>query len=173
MNKMIKWFYYLIGRPDIYAKRLGLKFGKNCQFDFKHLGSEPYLITIGDNFRASQNVYFVTHDGAVSVIRNLYPEYQDIDSFGTIQIGDNVFIGINCTILPGSIIEDNVIVGAGSLIKGKLEKNSVYAGVPAKKIMSVEDYKEKNQMQFIHTKKMSKEEKKIFLIAEYSHLLNQ
>lgn len=49
-----------------------------------------------------------------------------------ISIGNNVFIGSNCTILPGTIIEDHVIIGAGAVVKGRLEQNSIYGGVPCK-----------------------------------------
>jgi acetyltransferase-like isoleucine patch superfamily enzyme len=53
-----------------------------------------------------------------------------------IKIGNNVNIGADAMILPGVTIEDNVIVGANSLVpKGThLESDSVYGGVPAKKI---------------------------------------
>lgn len=43
-----------------------------------------------------------------------------------------VFIGANCVILPGSIIHENVVIGAGSVVKGEIEENSVYAGLPVK-----------------------------------------
>lgn len=54
-----------------------------------------------------------------------------------VVIGNNVFIGANCTILPGVIIEDNVVVGAGAVVKGKLKKNGIYVGIPAKLIKSI------------------------------------
>lgn len=50
---------------------------------------------------------------------------------------------MNSIILRDTVIEDNVIIGAGSVVSGILEKNSVYAGVPARKIMSLEEYKER------------------------------
>jgi acetyltransferase-like isoleucine patch superfamily enzyme len=53
-----------------------------------------------------------------------------------IVIKNNVFIGANCTILPGTIINDNVVVGSNSLIKGELESNTVYVGIPCRKIKS-------------------------------------
>jgi acetyltransferase-like isoleucine patch superfamily enzyme len=37
-------------------------------------------------------------------------------------------------ILPGTIVEDNCIIAAGSVVNKLIESNSVYAGVPAKKI---------------------------------------
>ena len=49
-----------------------------------------------------------------------------------IHIGSNVFIGANCVILPGSIIPDNVVIGA--VVKGELQSGYVYGGVPARVI---------------------------------------
>lgn len=49
-----------------------------------------------------------------------------------IIIGNNVFIGANCSVLPGTIIHDNVVVGAGAVVKGELKSNTIYAGVPCK-----------------------------------------
>jgi serine acetyltransferase len=42
-----------------------------------------------------------------------------------------VFIGINCIILSNTTIEDNCIVGAGSVVRGHFPENSVIAGNPA------------------------------------------
>ncbi len=55
---------------------------------------------------------------------------------GDILIKNNVFLGANCTILPGTIINENVIVGAGSLVEGELEANAIYVGIPCKKVKS-------------------------------------
>lgn len=51
-----------------------------------------------------------------------------------IRIGNNVFIGANCTILPESRIGDNVVVAAGAVVRGVLEADSVYGGVPCRLI---------------------------------------
>ena len=53
---------------------------------------------------------------------------------------DNVFIGYNCTILPNVRIGENVIVGACSVVTKDLEPDGVYAGVPAKRIGSFNEY---------------------------------
>lgn len=51
-----------------------------------------------------------------------------------VLIGNNVWIGNNVTILPGTIIEDNVIIGAQSMVKGHYYSNGIYAGNPARLI---------------------------------------
>lgn len=63
---------------------------------------------------------------------------------GRVTIGDNVFVGTNSTILCNTHIGNNVVIGAGSVVSGDLPSNAVYAGVPAVKICSIEDYYRKN-----------------------------
>jgi acetyltransferase-like isoleucine patch superfamily enzyme len=48
-----------------------------------------------------------------------------------IKIGNNVWIGRSSLILPGVVIGDNVIIAAGSVVKGECLPNSLYAGNPA------------------------------------------
>jgi acetyltransferase-like isoleucine patch superfamily enzyme len=47
------------------------------------------------------------------------------------SIGENVWLGINVVITKGTEIGDNVVVGANSVVRGKLAANAVYAGSPA------------------------------------------
>lgn len=49
-------------------------------------------------------------------------------------IGEDVWIAAGCKILKGSYIEDGAIIGAMSLVKGRIESNSINIGIPAKKI---------------------------------------
>lgn len=46
----------------------------------------------------------------------------------------NVFIGCNCLILKGSVMGDNVTIGAGSVVCGKIPDNCIAAGNPAKAV---------------------------------------
>lgn len=90
----------------------------------------------------SSGVTFVTHDGAIWVLSG-QERYMDVIRYGKIEIKDNCFIGTRSTILPGVSIGPNSIVGAGSLVRKDVEPNSVYAGVPARRICSLEEYAEK------------------------------
>ena len=94
-------------------------------------------MTIGKNVRITTGCIILTHDFSWSVLGGVYGEC--VGAVGTIDIGNNVFIGVNSVILRNTIIEDNVVIGAGSVVSGHLEANSVYAGNPAKKIMSIEE----------------------------------
>lgn len=52
-----------------------------------------------------------------------------------IKVGKGCWIGAKVTILDGAVIEDGCIVAAGALvIKGHYQANSIYGGVPAKRL---------------------------------------
>lgn len=65
------------------------------------------------------------------------------------KIGSNVFIGLNSIVLSGAHIGDNVIIGAGSVVSGEVYADSVYAGNPARKIMTIEDYYHKCERNYL------------------------
>ena len=126
-----------------YARKIGVKIGENCRLiGNPGWGTEPWLITLGNHVEISCNVTFITHDGATWVFRN-EEKYKDVIRYGKIVIKDNCFIGAHSTILPGVTIGHNSIIGACSLVRKDVEPNSVYAGVPARRICSLEEYAEK------------------------------
>lgn len=53
-----------------------------------------------------------------------------------IEIGDNVNIGANATILPGIVIGNSATIGAGAVVTKNVDPNSIVVGVPAKKMSS-------------------------------------
>jgi len=48
-------------------------------------------------------------------------------------VGEFCWVGASVTVLAGSVLEDRIVVGACSLVKGKLESSSLYYGIPATK----------------------------------------
>lgn len=54
-----------------------------------------------------------------------------------ITIGDDVWIGGNCTILPGVSIGNNVVVAAGAVVTKDIADNCLVGGVPAQVIKSI------------------------------------
>lgn len=71
-------------------------------------------------------------------------------SAGKVTIGNNVFIGMDSTILKGAVIGDNVIIGAGSLVTSEIPSDCVAVERPAQKVMSLEEYKAKKESTILH-----------------------
>src|SRR5690554_6087907 len=92
-KNLIKYFY----TPEVYAVKEGVKIGDNCYIATRAFGSEPYLIEIGNHVQITSGVKFFTHGGGW-VFREEFP---DLDTFGKIKIGNNVYIGNNALIMPG------------------------------------------------------------------------
>ena len=155
-------------KADLYKKRYGINMGDRCKFfgraDF---GSEPYLIRLGNDVMLSDGVQFSNHDGGVQVldVNGMLPK---ADIFGPIVIGNNVFIGRNSMIMKDVHIGSNVVIGAGSIVTRDCESNSVYAGIPARKIRTLDEYCEKVKNRAVPTLDYTKEEKKKYLIKKYN-----
>ncbi len=106
----------------------------------------PHLLKIGNHVMITGPVTILTHDYSWSVLKRKYGKILGNQQETVLE--DNIFIGWGATILAGSHIGANSIIGAGSIVSGKLEGNAVYAGNPAHKIMSIEDYyKKRNKKQ--------------------------
>jgi len=67
----------------------------------------------------------------------------DLDLFKPITIGNDIFIGYGTVILPSAIVSDNVVIGAMSVVSGFIPPDSICARVPAKKIRTITEYKER------------------------------
>lgn len=156
MNKLEKYYYKIVYhfsnkiRVKI-ARKLGVRFtekegNEDCIIlsnPFTIFGSEPYLVKIGKHVEITYGVRLITHDGGMWVLRKIDKEFEKMDHFGPITIGDNVYIGNNAIILPGVSIGDNCIIAAGAVVTQNVDNNMIVGGVPAKTIKTVEDYKNK------------------------------
>jgi acetyltransferase-like isoleucine patch superfamily enzyme len=87
--------------------------------------------------------------------------------FGPIIIEDDCFIGVNAILLPGTTIGANSIVGAGAVVKGTFPDSSVIAGVPAKRLYSLDEYIEKVKAMMIPLQAQTREELKRELMAHF------
>ncbi len=129
-----------------WLKKAGLKLNGTPRFIAKSVQFDDFKrITIGDRFVASMNVHFLTHDYSytTALISINEKPTTDIGVLRKIVVGDNVFIGMNTIVLPGTTIGNNVIVGAGSVVRGVVEDYSIIAGNPAKIIGDIRDFAEK------------------------------
>lgn len=166
--RAINFFKRKFMNPVKYARTLGVQVENNCEFYSDILwGSEPYLISIGNNVRITSGCKFVTHDGGIWVLRNT-KQLENADIFGRIIIKDNVHIGMNSIIMPNVTIGNNCIIGCGAVVTKDVPDNSIVGGVPAKIIKSIDEYYEKHKNDCDYTKKLSSEEKRKYLTKKYN-----
>lgn len=118
----------------------GMKVGTNTDiYSWEGIdGNWPWLISIGNDTVISSNVSILAHDASTCKVGCR-------TKLGLVSIGNNCFIGTKSTILCNVTIGDNVIVGAGSVVTHNLESGYVYAGNPATKICTFEEYKKKHE----------------------------
>ena len=116
--------------------------GEHCLFQPWNFGTEPDLISFGNNVHIASGVTFINHD-VIGKMLGYMDERKYKNRVGEIKIGDNVFIGTNSTILYDVNIGNNVIIGAGSLVNKDIPSGVVAVGVPCKVVGSFEDYRSK------------------------------
>jgi len=107
----------------------GVVIGKDCKIQSHSFICE--LVTIGDNCFISHGVMFIN-----DLFKNGKPAGGVVENWKLTEIGNNVSIGTNATILPVKIC-DHVVIGAGSVVTKNIEKPGVYVGNPAKKIRNL------------------------------------
>lgn len=58
--------------------------------------------------------------------------------FDPITVGDGCWIGTRAMILPGVTIGDGAVIAAGAVVRDDCEPDTLYAGVPARAIRTLE-----------------------------------
>ncbi len=128
-----------------YLRKIGMDIGEGTViYDPRNVTideTRPFLITIGKHVSITKGVTILTHGYDWSVLKGVYGKV--LGSAEKVTIGNNVFIGMHTTILKGVTIEDNVIIGANTLVNKNLQSGYVYAGNPVKQICDIESYFEK------------------------------
>ena len=88
-------------------------------------------ISIGKGTYIAQNVGLITENHDISNLDNHLPPKN-------ISIGKNCWIGMNSVLLPGVVLGDKTIVGAGAVVTSSFpEGHVVLGGVPARVIKSI------------------------------------
>ena len=124
------------GPDDVNAPERGLVIGARCVVGARATITAHESVMIGDDVWFGQDVY----------ISDANHGYQDPDTpiglqFGRhdpVEIGAGSWIGRGAVILPGARIGRNVVVGAGSVVRGEIGDHCVVVGAPAKVVRRLE-----------------------------------
>ena len=92
-------------------------------------------VTVGDECALGMEVMILT-------------SHHPLDRFGTwsssaegrpVVIGDRVWIGARAVILPGAVIDSDVVIPAAAFVAGHCRSHGLYAGVPARRIRDFDE----------------------------------
>lgn len=112
-----------VGVKRFLYRCLGMKVGRNvavglgAMFDIFF----PHLISLGDNCVIGYNATILAHEFLVREWRT-----------GPVEVGRDVLIGANATVLPGVRIGDGAVVAAGAVVTRDVPPGAFVAGVPAR-----------------------------------------
>ena len=129
------------------------KIGKSIKIEPAFQCDYGYNIEVGENFYANHNLVIldvgkvrignnVMFGPNVSLVTAGHPLDVNLRNEGyeygiAITIEDNVWLGANVVVNPGVHIGRNSVIGSGSVVAKDVEANSVYAGVPCRKIREI------------------------------------
>jgi acetyltransferase-like isoleucine patch superfamily enzyme len=109
------------------------------------------MISVGNKVTITSGVVVLTHDGSTWLMND---EKGRRYLYRRVEIGNNVFIGVNSIIMPGVKIEDNVIIAAGSIVTKSVPSGVIIAGNPAKIIGDYDAYQKEVFENYISDKDM-------------------
>ena len=115
----------------------------NASEGFVHVGDRswigPFCVIYGNGgVRVGRDVMIAAHSCITSVGHRHdmlhVPMMAEGIEVGPVTIEDDVWIGMNCTVLPGVTIGRGAIVAAGAVVRSNVAPFTIVGGVPAREI---------------------------------------
>jgi hypothetical protein len=121
---MLLTIFKLLPLRMLFHRLAGLTIGKSALIPGTEIFYDPYITKVGDHTLLGGFVKITGHIVEKKLIVK------------RVTIGNNCLIGADTLIFPGAVIEDDVTVGAKSLVLKDqvLEKGKMYGGIPAKEV---------------------------------------
>ncbi len=128
-TRLMVWWYRrhgmrILGQPNYIAAHV--------RFD----GTDYSWVELNEGCTISDTVLVLTHDWSPYTIgRGLglsLPE--PIGIFRPVRVGRYAFVGIRSILMPGADVGDGAVIGAGSVVRGKVPPWTIMAGNPAEPV---------------------------------------
>jgi acetyltransferase-like isoleucine patch superfamily enzyme len=131
--------------PDNKTRKLffsatNVSIGKDTVINKHMMVSDDYLplLKIGDRVAIGPNVTIICASGPNNSRLGMLPLVKDnLIVSKEVTINDDAWLGANVVVLPGVVVGESTVIGAGSVVTKSTEPFSVYAGSPAKFIKSL------------------------------------
>ena len=126
--------------------------GAECSIGaLSHIGSEA---TLGDRVRVQGGAYIanecIVWDDAfigpnATLLNDKHPPSRDAEKWKPVVIEARAVIGGGSTIVPGVVVGEDGVLAAGAVLTKNLPHGEVWAGNPAKFLMTREQYEERRE----------------------------
>jgi acetyltransferase-like isoleucine patch superfamily enzyme len=114
----------------------GLVIGDRCVIGAGAVLTAHTSIVLEDDVWLGQNVF--VSDASHGYQDPATPIGRQLGEHQPVRIGAGSWIGHGAMVLPGTTIGRQVVVGAGSVVRGQVPDHAVVAGVPAKVVRRLE-----------------------------------
>ncbi|WP_431804241.1 acyltransferase [Halobacillus andaensis] len=134
--QLARYTPFLNIKNGMYRRFLGMKVGDRTAFALMVMVDImfPEKISVGRNSVIGYNTTILAHE-------YLIEEYR----LGCVEIGDEVLIGANSTILPGVKIGNRAVISAGTLVHKDVPEGAFVGGNPMKLIYTKEEMDERKR----------------------------
>jgi len=145
----------VVGDGTVMINTSNIRIGANCLIQdrvYLRAGLEG-LIEIGDSAALNSFVQIYGHGkvrigaatqiGPGTIITTSGHDYRATDlalDNAPIIMGERIWIGANCTIVPGVTIGDHAVIGAGAVVANDIPAHCVAVGVPARVIRRFDEH---------------------------------
>lgn len=133
----------LIGQPLDEGFSMFPPFNTDCGKNI-HIGKGVF-INSGCKFQDQGGIFIgdhclIGHNTVIATLNHgLLPEKRGDLIPSPVRIGNGVWIGSGCIILPGVTIGNNAVIGAGSVVTKDIPTDMIAVGNPAKILRSIYD----------------------------------
>lgn len=116
----------------VFSKGKSIVIGDNCFIGADVEFNVRQKVHVGNNVLIASGTRIVDHNHGTDrhTCMNAQPSKDECE----IHIKDDVWIGFNCVVLPGSKLCKGAILAAQSVLNKEVGAYEIWAGVPAKKI---------------------------------------
>jgi acetyltransferase-like isoleucine patch superfamily enzyme len=102
-----------------------IRIGNDCGFSGTVIAAFRSIV-LGDHVTCGANTLITDS--------NWHPEDPRSGTPAPVRIGNNVWLGVNTTVLKGVTVGENAVIGAGSIITSDIPANVIAAGNPCRVI---------------------------------------
>ncbi|ALE18907.1 sugar O-acetyltransferase [Lawsonella clevelandensis] len=121
----------VVRQPLVCEFGFNIRVGRGCFVNFDVLFLDTNTVTLGDGVQVGSRVQFVT---PIHPVDDVEMRAAGWERSAPIVVGDNVWIAAGVTVCAGVTIEENSVIGAGSVVTRDIPANVLAVGTPCRPV---------------------------------------